>query len=96
MKPTPARSDSSSLDLTKLVMHLRASGFQTDTRQFLTAHQYLMARADHGQPLGELADPLMAQSLISSLGPIFCNSPEEQERFEGILMGLYRVAAPKP
>ncbi len=64
------------LDLAALVSHLRNAGLRVDTRQFLAAHEMLIAYAARGRRLVE--DPL---ALASHLGPIFCGSPEEQRLF---------------
>jgi hypothetical protein len=64
-----------SFDLATLVPRLRNAGFRIDTRQYLIAHQLLIALANHGEPL---ATP---ERLISHLRPIFCTSADEQERF---------------
>lgn len=63
------------LDLAVLVDRLRSAGFRVDARQYLLAHELMLAVARHGGPL---AGP---ERLISHLGPIFCTSAEEQERF---------------
>jgi outer membrane protein OmpA-like peptidoglycan-associated protein len=64
------------LDLGALVGRLRAAGFRVDTRQYLTAHELLLAYAASGVHLaGDV------KRLTACLGPIFCTSPDEQERF---------------
>ena len=72
MPDTPAPA----LDLGVLVERLRAAGFRVDTRQYLTAHELLLAYAASGVQLG--AD---VPRLTACLGPIFCTSPDEQQRF---------------
>jgi formylglycine-generating enzyme required for sulfatase activity len=72
MRETPAPA----LDLGALVERLRAAGFRVDTRQYLTAHELLLAYAAAGVHLGR-----DARRLTACLGPIFCTSPDEQERF---------------
>lgn len=72
MPETPAPA----LDLGALVERLRAAGFRVDTRQYLTAHELLLAYAAAGVHLGR-----DARRLTACLGPIFCTSPDEQERF---------------
>ena len=67
--------DDSANNLTVLVERLRSSGFRVDTRQYLTAHELLLAFARHGRPLDDTA------ALASHLGPIFCTLPDEQRRF---------------
>src|SRR5262245_17412541 len=64
------------LDLTALVEQLRLAGFRIDTRQYLTAHELLLALAAAGEQLDH--DP---EKLITHLGPIFCTSAHEQDRF---------------
>ena len=63
------------LDLAVLVDRLRSAGFRIDTRQYLLAHELMLAVARHGDEVSG------AERLISHLGPIFCTSAEEQERF---------------
>lgn len=63
-------------DIAGLVEQLRAAGFHVDTRQYLTAHELLLAYAARGRRLED-----DAAALISHLGPVFCTSPEEQSRF---------------
>src|SRR5215207_1213501 len=64
------------MDLAVLVERLRSAGFRVDARQYLLAHELMLTVARHGG--GQLASP---ERLISHLGPIFCTSAEEQERF---------------
>ena len=64
------------LDLSALVERLRLSGFRIDTRQYLTAHELLLALAATGVQFDD--DP---DRLISYLGPIFCTSVHEQDLF---------------
>ncbi len=71
--------DESANDLTILVERLRSSGFRVDTRQYLTAHELLLAFARLGRPLDD------ATALASHLGPIFCTLPEEQRRFASVI-----------
>ena len=63
------------LDLAVLVDRLRSAGFRVDARQYLLAHELMLAAARHGTRLAG------TDRLISHLGPIFCTSVEEQERF---------------
>ena len=63
------------VDLADLVLRLRSAGFRVDTRQYLTAHELLLAYAARGRPLDDSA------ALASHLGPVFCSQPEEQQRF---------------
>src|SRR5262245_47991208 len=65
-----------SLDLSALVERLRLSGFRIDTRQYLTAHELLLALAATGVQLDN--DP---DRLVSHLGPIFCTSVQDQDLF---------------
>jgi formylglycine-generating enzyme required for sulfatase activity len=64
------------LDLSALVERLRLSGFRIDTRQYLTAHELLLALAAAGVQFDD--DP---DRLVSHLGPIFCTSVYEQDLF---------------
>jgi len=64
------------LDLSALVERLRLCGFRIDTRQYLTAHELLLALAASGEQLDD--DP---DRLVSHLGPIFCTSVHEQNLF---------------
>jgi formylglycine-generating enzyme required for sulfatase activity len=64
------------LDLSALVERLRLAGFRIDTRQYLTAHELLLALAATGVQLDD--DP---DRLVSHLGPIFCTSVHEQDLF---------------
>ena len=64
------------IDLTALVERLRLAGFRIDTRQYLTAHELLLAVAAAGKQLDD--DP---EKLITHLGPIFCTSAQEQDLF---------------
>ncbi len=68
-------------DLTVLVGELQAAKFRIDTRQYLLAHELILALALEGEEL--LAAP--AERVAACLGPIFCTSPEEQERFVGVV-----------
>ncbi len=67
-------------DLADLVERLRAAGFRVDTRQYLTAHELLLAWAARGK---RLEDDTAA--LISHLGPVFCTSAREQDRFGDVV-----------
>jgi hypothetical protein len=82
-------------DLIRLVEDLRAAGFRVDTRQYLTAHHLLFVlAAQEGRHLDK--DP---EALRTHLGPIFCTSREEQERFGDILrahLGVRRADAIQP
>ena len=64
------------LDLSALVERLRLAGFRIDTRQYLTAHELLLALAATGVQLDD--DP---DRLVSHLGPIFSTSVHEQDLF---------------
>jgi len=64
------------LDLSALVERLRLCGFRIDTRQYLTAHELLLALAASAEQLDD--DP---DRLVSHLGPIFCTSVHEQNLF---------------
>ena len=64
------------LDLSALVERLRLCGFRIDTRQYLTAHELLLALAASGEQLDDDSD-----RLVSHLGPIFCTSAHEQNLF---------------
>ncbi len=68
--------DGSAIDLTILVERLRTAGFRVDTRQYLSAHEMLLAFAARGRRLEDDVGVL-----ASHLGPIFCTLPEEQARF---------------
>ena len=72
----PADSVHSPFDLRALVERLRRAGFRIDTRQYLVAHELLLAIANQ-------KDFDKPERLTSHLGPIFCTSGEEQERFRG-------------
>ncbi len=72
MLPDPV---SRSFELSGLVERLQKSGFRIDTRQYLVAHELLLALASHDEVV---TGP---EGLASHLGPIFCTSAEEQERF---------------
>ncbi len=80
------------LDLTRLVDELRAAGFKVDTRQYLTAHQLLLVLAAKEGRLLE-GEP---EALRTHLGPIFCTSREEQERFGDVLRGHLGERRPAP
>ncbi len=67
-------------DLADLVERLRSAGFRVDTRQYLTAHELLLAWAARGR---RLEDDTAA--LISHLGPVFCTSAREQDRFGDVV-----------
>jgi formylglycine-generating enzyme required for sulfatase activity len=73
---TPDPSPVAGLDLSALVERLRLAGFRVDTRQYLTAHELLLALAAGGTPPSNEPETLAAR-----LGPIFCTSPEEQAKF---------------
>jgi formylglycine-generating enzyme required for sulfatase activity len=62
-------------DLLALADTLRAAGFALGTKQYIAAHELLIALAARGQ-LPE--NPTKWRTL---LGPIFCSSPREQEEF---------------
>ena len=64
------------LDLVSLIARLRSAGLRTDIRQYLAAHELLLAMAGQGRALQD-----DAEALASHLGPIFCGSPEEQHLF---------------
>ena len=81
----------SGLDLALLVERLRLAGFRIDTRQYLAAHELLLAYAASGVRLE--GDP---QRLATSLGPIFCTSPEEQDRFAQEVMAWHGAPPPPP
>ena len=80
-------------DLAELVMRLRESGFRADTRQYLTAHQLLLALAAHGKRLDDVGNPDL---IVSHLRPVFCTSPEEQVRFEEITRSWLKAPLSKP
>ena len=64
-------------DLAVLVRHLRDAGMRVDVRQYLAAHEMLLAfAADRKNLLNDRA------ALASHLGPILCTSPEDQQLFE--------------
>lgn len=67
-------------DIADLVERLRAAGFRVDTRQYLTAHELLLAWAARGQRLED-----DTEALISHLGPVFCTSAREQDRFGDVV-----------
>ena len=81
---------SASLHLASLVERLRKSGFRIDTRQYLLAHEFLLARA------GSDEDPADPARLASQLGPIFCTSLEEQSRFGEELRQWLGQGPPEP
>ena len=64
-------------DLAVLVRRLRDAGMRVDVRQFLAAHEMLLAFAAERK---NLLDDLDA--LASHLGPILCTSYEDQQLFE--------------
>jgi hypothetical protein len=64
------------LDLAALVARLRTAGLRTDIRQYLAAHELLLALAGQRHDLQD-----DNEALASHLGPIFCGSPEEQQLF---------------
>ena len=74
-------------------MRLRESGFRADTRQYLTAHQLLLALAAHGKRLDDVGNPDL---IVSHLRPVFCTSPEEQVRFEEITRSWLKAPLSKP
>jgi hypothetical protein len=84
---------SGSFDLADLVIRLRASGFRTDTRQYLTAHQLLLSLSAHGKRLDPAGDP---DSVVSHLRPVFCTSMEEQARFDAIARSWLQTPAVPP
>ncbi len=84
---------SGSFDLADLVIRLRESGFRTDTRQYLTAHQLLLALSAHGKRLDHAANP---DSVVSHLRPVFCTSMEEQARFDAIARSWLKTPAVPP
>jgi acyl carrier protein len=64
-------------DLAELVERLRHVGLRVDTRQYLAAHQMLLAFAARGTDLqGDLHE------FAAHLGPIFCTSAEDQRLFQ--------------
>jgi hypothetical protein len=77
-------------DLAVLLERLRRVGLRTDVRQYLAAHEVLLAFAAQGRALED--DP---QALASHLGPIFCGSPEEQQVFRNELFA-WRKATVEP
>ncbi len=84
---------SGSFDLAGLVIRLRESGFRTDTRQYLTAHQLLLSLSTHGKRLDHAGDP---DSVVSHLRPVFCTSLEEQARFDAIARSWLKTPAVPP
>ena len=74
-------------DLAVLLERLRRVGLRTDIRQYLAAHEVLLAFAAQGRALED--DP---HALVSHLGPIFCGSPEEQQIFRNELFAWRRVS----
>jgi len=80
------------LDLVSLIARLRSAGLRTDIRQYLAAHELLLAMAGQGRALQD-----DAEALASHLGPIFCGSPEEQHLFRHEVLawrGEVRATAP--
>jgi WD40 repeat protein len=96
VNPRKPINPSEPFDLAQLVMHLRASGFHTGTRQYLTANQLLLELAAQGKHLYDIADETALEELISYLRPIFCQSPEEQARFEEVLKEWLQYKPRKP
>src|SRR3989442_13295188 len=76
-------ADAHPLDLGELVEALRGAGFSVDTRQYLSAHELILAYASRGVALAE-----DLEALGSHLGPIFCTSPQEQLRFAALLQDV--------
>ena len=79
------------LDLAQLVERLRLAGFRIDTRQYLAAHELLLAYAASGV---RLEDDI--PRLARTLGPIFCTSPDEQERFAREVVAWQGEPEPPP
>ena len=79
------------LDLAQLVERLRLAGFRIDTRQYLAAHELLLAYAASGV---RLEDDI--PRLARTLGPIFCTSPDEQERFAREVLAWQGEPEPSP
>ena len=79
------------LDLSVLVERLRLSGFRIDTRQYLTAHELLLALAMAGVQLDD--DP---DRLVTHLGPIFCTSVHEQDLFADEVRQWFGREHPRP
>ena len=96
MKPKKPIDPSGPFDLADLVMHLRASGFRTGTRQYLTANQLLLELAAQGKHLYDITDEPALKELISHLRPIFCHSPEEQARFEDVFKEWIQYIPSRP
>ena len=86
-----AEDPASGLDLAQLVERLRLAGFRIDTRQYLTAHELLLAYAASGV---RLEDDI--PRLARTLGPIFCTTPEEQDRFASEIVEWRGKPAPVP
>src|SRR5215470_13558676 len=83
--------EAAAIDLSVLVERLRTAGFRVDTRQYLIAHELLLALAARGKPIDE-----SAEKLASHLGPIFCTVPEEQQRFAAEVAAWRGSAAGAP
>jgi WD40 repeat protein len=96
VKPKKPIDPSGPFDLADLVMHLRASGFRTGTRQYLTANQLLLELAAQGKHLYDITDEPALKELISYLRPIFCHSPEEQARFEDVFKEWIQYIPSRP
>ena len=77
------------LDLSALVERLRLSGFRIDTRQYLTAHELLLALAVSGVDLDD-----DRERLITHVGPIFCTTAHEQDLFAEELRHWFGQATP--
>ncbi|MBI1396884.1 MAG: PASTA domain-containing protein [Betaproteobacteria bacterium] len=84
------------LDLTALIGRLREAGFRVDTRQFLSANELLVAMARHGRVLDGSSGGDNVGTIVSSLGPVFCTSPEEQVRFPEIVRDWLGAAPGRP
>ncbi|MEJ0038948.1 MAG: hypothetical protein WDO68_23265 [Gammaproteobacteria bacterium] len=76
-------------DLAQLIERLRHAGLRVDTRQYLAAHELLLAFAERGRDLQ--AEP---QAYASHLGPIFCTSVEDQRLFDGEFRRWWGVPPP--
>ena len=79
------------LDLAQLVDRLRLAGFRIDTRQYLAAHELLLAYAASGV---RLEDDITR--LTRTLGPVFCTSPDEQQQFAREVQAWQGAPAPSP